>query len=324
MLEWTNRHCRFFLRQISRHTVLYTEMVPAAGLVRGEPTRWLRFDGEEHPVCLQLGGSDPDLLAKASVLTRNAGFDEVNLNLGCPSPRVACGRFGASLMASPAIVADGIKAMRDAVDIPVTAKIRLGVDELDNDQYLAEFVATLQQAGCDAVIVHARKAWLSGLSPKENREIPPLQYERVWRIKSRFARLPIILNGGIRDLDQAARQLDKVDGVMIGRAAYHDPFCLAHADHLIYGQKTPYRNRESVAAGMLDYIERELGSGSRLHHITRHMLGLFHGQPGARAWRRTLGAGSRLPCAGPEVVVAALRAVARARQCRAGSAALSA
>ncbi len=313
MLEWTNRHCRFFLRQISRRTVLYSEMAPAVGLVRGNPARWLSFHAEEHPLCLQLGGSDPTVLAQASVLAQDAGFDEVNLNLGCPSPRVARGQFGAALMAKPALAADCIKAMRDAVDIPVTAKIRVGIDELDSDRYLAEFVAHLQAAGCHAVIIHARKAWLSGLSPKQNREIPPLQYARVWRIKASFPRLEIVINGGITNLREAQSQLGKVDGVMIGRAAYHDPYCLADADRRIFALETPTRTRESVAECMLAYIDDELSRGTKLHHIVKHMLGLFHGQPGARAWRRSLGACGNSSSAGPEAVQIALGAVARER-----------
>ena len=306
MLDWTDRFFRYLARRISRHTLLYTEMVTTGALLHGDPGRLLRFDPAEHPVALQLGGSDPEALAAAARLGENWGYDEIDLNLGCPSDRVQSGRFGACLMAEPGLVAECIGAMREAVTVPVTVKHRIGIDHQDSYEALSHFVETLARAGCRTFIVHARKAWLQGLSPKENREVPPLDYARVHRLKRDFPHLEIVINGGITDLDTAEAQLRHLDGVMIGRAAYHDPWLLAEADRRLFGDPHPLPDRRSVVREMLPFIERELARGVRLNRITRHMLGLFHGRPGARAWRRLLSERAHLPGAGIELLEAAL------------------
>ena len=288
MLDWTDRHCRYFLRLLSRRTLLYTEMVTTGAIMHGDVGRHLHFDAAEHPVALQLGGSAPHELAHCTKIAEEYGYDEVNLNVGCPSDRVQSGMFGACLMASPQLVADCIKAMRDAASIPVTIKHRTGIDEMDSYPQLCDFVGSVAESGCSCFIIHARKAWLQGLSPKENRDKPPLQYETVYRIKQDFPDLEIVINGGIMTLDEAGEQLQQVNGVMIGRAIYHDPWMLADADRLIFGEENPLSKRIDVIEKILPYIERELARGTRLHHITRHMIGLFNGMPGARRWRRTL------------------------------------
>lgn len=310
MMDWTDRHCRYLHRQLSRHALLYTEMVTAPALVRGGALHLLDHHTDEHPVALQLGGSDPAELAQAARLGAQAGYDEVNLNCGCPSDRVQSGTFGAVLMRDPGLVADCVAAMRAAVDVPVTVKCRIGVDEQDPEEVLPEFLARIVAAGCERVTIHARKAWLKGLSPKENRDIPPLDYDLVMRMKGLFPNLHISINGGVETLDQALDLLDRgLDGVMIGRAAYHQPAdILAQVDRRVFGAGQD-SNAEAAVAAMLPYIEDHLNAGGKLHQITRHMLGLFAGRPGARAWRRILSEGATQPGAGPELVESALASV---------------
>ena len=305
MMDWTDRHCRHFHRLMSRRALLYTEMVTALAIIHGPRDRILAHGGE-GPVALQLGGSDPRELARAVRLAEPYGYDEIDLNVGCPSDRVQSGCFGAVLMERPALVADCVRAMRDATDRPVTVKCRIGVDDQDPEVVLPDFLERMAEAGAAHVIVHARKAWLQGLSPKENREVPPLDHDLVLRMKRRFADLPISINGGISTLDQAEALLAQgLDGVMIGRAAYHDPASvLLEADRL-WGE-APRQTAEDVAIAMLPYIEAHLAAGGRLHQITRHMLGLFQGRPGARGWRRVLSTGASRPGAGVALLHEAL------------------
>ncbi|MEM1352690.1 MAG: tRNA dihydrouridine(20/20a) synthase DusA [Pseudomonadota bacterium] len=307
MMDWTDRHCRMLHRVLSQEVLLYTEMVTAAALVRGAAHHLLEFSPEEHPVALQLGGADPKELALAAKLGMDRGYDEINFNVGCPSDRVQSGAFGAVLMERPAQVAECVAAMRAAVEVPVTVKCRIGVDDQNPEDILPEFLARIVAAGCERVIIHARKAWLQGLSPKENREVPPLDYELVKRMKEYFPNLHISINGGIESLDQAAGFLDAgLDGVMIGRAAYHTPAdILCHADQVIFGTGRSTSADDAVTA-MLPYIEAHLTQGGRLGQVTRHMLGLFAGRPGARAWRRVLSEGAHREGAGPELVIEAL------------------
>ncbi|MFY8105715.1 MAG: tRNA dihydrouridine(20/20a) synthase DusA [Elstera sp.] len=307
MIDWTDRHFRFFLRQITRHSRLYTEMITSAALKYGDKARHLDFDAAEHPIALQLGGADPQELAMAARLGADWGYDEINLNVGCPSDRVQSGKFGACLMAEPELVARCVEAMARAVPLPITVKHRLAIDEMDEEETLFRFVSIVREAGCKRFIVHARKAWLKGLSPKENREVPPLRYELVHALKDRFPDLDLSLNGGIRTLDEAAVHLPHLDGVMIGRAAYEDPWSFAEADARFFGGGPGPENRAAVVQAMLPYIERRMGEGVPLKAITRHMLTLFKGQPGGRAWRRYLSEVAHRPGAGPEVVEAALR-----------------
>ncbi len=311
MMDWTDRHCRYLHRLLSRETLLYTEMVTAPALVRGGALHLLEYSPQEHPVALQLGGSDPEELAQAARLGADAGYDEINLNCGCPSDRVQSGTFGAVLMREPARVADCVAAMREAVDVDVTVKCRIGVDDQDPQEVLPEFLTQIRAAGCDRVTIHARKAWLQGLSPKENRDIPPLDYDLVHRMKGEFPDMHVSINGGITSLNEARAHLDAgLDGVMIGRAAYHQPTdVLAEADVQIYQSGTPSDPIE-VVQQMVPYVERHLANGGRLHQITRHMLGLFAGRPGARAWRRALSEGAVHEGAGPEVMLQALDRVA--------------
>ncbi|MFC3614857.1 tRNA dihydrouridine(20/20a) synthase DusA [Lutimaribacter marinistellae] len=307
MMDWTDRHCRFLHRLLSGETLLYTEMVTAPALVRGGALHLLEFSPQEHPVALQLGGSDPAELAQAARLGAAAGYDEINLNCGCPSDRVQSGTFGAVLMKEPGLVADCVAAMRAAVDVEVTVKCRIGVDEQNPEEVLPEFLARIVAAGCERVTIHARKAWLQGLSPKENRDIPPLDYPLVHRMKELFPNLHISINGGIASLEEAKAHLDGgLDGVMIGRAAYHRPTdILSAADPEIFDTGA-VRDPFDVVREMLPYIEAHLAAGGRLHQVTRHMLGLFTGRPGARAWRRILSEGATRRGAGPELVEAAL------------------
>lgn len=307
MLDWTDRHCRYFLRLLSRHTLLYAEMVTTGAVLRGNRERLLAYDPAEHPLALQLGGSDPGELARCARLAADAGYDEVNLNVGCPSDRVRSGRFGACLMAEPELVADCVAAMRAAVDLPVTVKTRIGIDDRDSYDELTDFIGRVAGGGCEIFIVHARKAWLSGLSPKENREIPPLHYAVVHQLKRDFPDLTIILNGGLTDLDQVADQLRQVDGVMIGRAAYENPYLLAEVDRRFFDSGTPPPSRHQVIRAFLPYVETQLQRGTPLHCMTRHVLGLFQGIPGARAWRRHLSEHAHRRGAGVEVLDAALR-----------------
>lgn len=288
MMEWTDRHCRYFLRQISRHCLLYTEMVTAHAVLHGDRRHLLGFDPVEHPVALQLGGSDPAALAEAARIGEQTGYDEINLNLGCPSDRVQSGRFGACLMAEPETVAACVTAMNRSVEVPVTVKTRIGIDNRDSYAELAAFIRMLADCGTRTVIVHARKACLQGLSPKENRSVPPLRYERVYRLESDFPELEIVINGGIRTLAEARAHLQRVDGVMLGREAYHNPWILADVDAGFFHDRGAPPTREAAIDRMLPYIDRELSRGNALKHITRHMLGLYQGVPGARAWRRYL------------------------------------
>ena len=313
-MEWTDRHCRYLHRLLSRHTLLYTEMVTAPALVRGGALHLLDHSPEEHPVALQLGGSDPAELAQAARLGAEAGYAEINLNCGCPSDRVQSGTFGAVLMRDPGLVAECVAAMRAAVDVDVTVKCRIGVDDQDPEEVLPEFLARVVAAGCERVQIHARKAWLQGLNPRENREIPPLEYDLVQRMKARFPDLHISINGGIASLDEAEALLASgFDGVMVGRAAYHQPAdLLCAADRRIFAAPGPDSTAEDAVRAMLPYIEAHLASGGRLHQVTRHMLGLFAGRPGARGWRRVLSEGAVQPGAGPELVEAALGEVMRA------------
>lgn len=287
MLDWTDSHCRYFLRLISQHALLYTEMVTTGAILNGRGD-YLAYNEEEHPLALQLGGSEPQELAQCARRAVERGYDEINLNVGCPSDRVQNGRFGACLMASPALVADCVAAMRAEVSIPVTVKSRIGIDELDSYEFLCSFIEQVSAAGCDTFILHARKAWLSGLSPKENREIPPLDYQRVYRVKEDYPHLTIAINGGIQSMSDVATHLAHVDGVMVGREAYQNPYMLADVDRLVFGDTAVVPSRHQIVEKMIPYIERELARGNQLAHVTRHMLGLFQGKVGARAWRRHL------------------------------------
>ncbi|HRF07241.1 MAG TPA: tRNA dihydrouridine(20/20a) synthase DusA [Xanthobacteraceae bacterium] len=288
MMEWTDKHCRYFHRLLSRRARLYTEMITTGAVLHGDRKRLLGFNPEEHPVAIQLGGSDAKDLAASAKIAEDLGYDEVNLNCGCPSDRVKSGYFGACLMAAPARVADGVAAMKAAVKIPVTVKCRIGIDDQDEEQALDEFADAMVAAGSDALIVHARKAWLQGLSPRENRDIPPLNYDRVFRLKKRLGEYPVILNGGIASLEDAREHLAKVDGVMVGRAAYDVPELLLGVDPALFGEAAPVASFAEAFEKLMPYIDRELAAGARLHDITKHLLGAFRGRPGARAYRRHL------------------------------------
>jgi len=306
MLDWSDSHCRYFHRLLSKHALLYTEMVTTGALLHGDRDRHLRYNPEEHPLALQLGGSEPDALASCAQMAEDQGYDEVNLNVGCPSDRVQNGRFGACLMAEPKLVADCVAAMRRAVGIPVTVKSRIGIDERDSYEELVHFIATVAEAGCETFIVHARKAWLSGLSPKENREIPPLKYDVVFQLKHDFPHLDIVINGGITTLAQAQALLEEVDGVMLGREVYHNPYILADVDRLLFADDRDSVSRQTVVHEMVDYVERQLRQGVRLNSISRHMLGLFHGVDGARAWRRHISENATKPGADARVLLDAM------------------
>nr|WP_255495721.1 tRNA dihydrouridine(20/20a) synthase DusA [Sinimarinibacterium sp. NLF-5-8] len=292
MMDWTDRHCRYFLRQMSAHARLYTEMVCTPALIHGPRKRLLQFDRSEHPIALQLGGSDPGELAQCAEWGEQWGYDEINLNCGCPSDRVQEGRFGACLMLEPRLVAQCVQAMRAATSLPVTVKHRVGVDDSEDYAFMHHFVETVAAAGCEVFIVHARKAWLKGLSPKENREIPPLTYDLVQRLKQDFPQLTIVINGGIKTLAQCADHLQTLDGVMLGREVYEHPYLLAQVDQHLFGSARVAPSRHQVIELLMPYVERELASGAQLKHITRHILGLFRGQPGGRAFRRTLSEGA--------------------------------
>jgi tRNA-dihydrouridine synthase A len=308
MMDWTDRHCRYFLRLLSPRVRLYTEMVTAAALLHGDRQRLLQFHPAEHPVALQLGGSDPAMMADAAAHGAAAGYDEININVGCPSDRVQSGQFGACLMASPEKIADCVRAMRAAVQVPVTVKTRIGIDDKDSYDFLVRFVETVANAGCETFVVHARKAILEGLSPKDNRRVPPLDYARVYRLKREHSQLEVVLNGGVASIPDVLRHLEHVDGVMIGRQAYHDPWFLVELEQALDGSSLK-ANRRDVVAQMRPYVEHELASGTELKHITRHMLGLFAGQPGARAWRRHLSENAHRRGAGVEVIDLALARV---------------
>jgi tRNA-dihydrouridine synthase A len=309
MMDWTDRHCRYFLRLISRHTRLYTEMITAPALMHGDVPRHLDFDPAEHPLALQLGGSDPQELAHAARLGERWGYDEINLNCGCPSERVQTGSFGACLMAEPALVADCVRAMRDAVDVPVTVKHRIGLDHDERYAFVRDFVGTVAQAGCGVFIVHARNAVLKGLSPKENREVPPLRYDVVRRLKGDFPALTFVLNGGLADWDAIERERPLVDGVMLGRAAYHNPYLLAEADRRIFGDPSRPRSRAEVMAALAQYAVRQLAQGTALRSISRHVLGLYHGVAGGRRFRQLLSDATRLREADASLFDEVLRAV---------------
>ncbi|MFT5501708.1 MAG: tRNA-dihydrouridine synthase A [Woeseiaceae bacterium] len=313
MMDWTDRHCRFFMRLLSPSVRRYTEMITAAALQHGNAEKLLRFDQSEHPVALQIGGSDAELMAGAARKGERAGYDEININVGCPSDRVQSGQFGACLMSSPDRVATCVAAMRAAVKIPVTIKSRIGVDDQDSYDFLRNFVSVTRDSGCETFVVHARKAILSGLSPKDNRTVPPLIYERVYRLKKEFPDLNIILNGGIGTVEDCQQHLKHVDGVMIGRQAYQTPWLLTELEQELGDvRQAESRSRDQVVQQMIPYIIGELRNGAQLKHITRHMLGLFSGQPGARAWRRTLSEQAHMPGAGIEVLETALAKLPRA------------
>ncbi|OEE81539.1 tRNA dihydrouridine(20/20a) synthase DusA [Vibrio cyclitrophicus] len=306
MLDWTDRHCRYFHRLLSQQTLLYTEMVTTGAILHGKGD-FLEYNEQEHPLALQLGGSNPVDLAACAKLAGERGYDEVNLNVGCPSDRVQNGRFGACLMAEPELVADCVSAMKEVTDIPITVKTRIGIDDQDSYEFLTKFVSTVsEKGGCEQFTIHARKAWLSGLSPKENREIPPLDYDRAYQIKKDFSDLVIAVNGGVTTLEQTKEHLQHLDGVMIGREAYHSPFILAEVDQQIFGLDTPIKKRSQVVEEMYPYIERELSNGASLGHISRHMLGLFQSMPGARQWRRYISENAHKKGAGIEVMQTAL------------------
>jgi tRNA-dihydrouridine synthase A len=312
MMDWTDRHCRYFHRLLTRRALLYTEMVTTGAVLYGDHGRLLRFDPAEHPVAIQLGGSEPEALAAAARLCADLGYDEINLNVGCPSDRVQSGRFGACLMAEPLLVGDGVAAMKAAVAVPVTVKCRIGIDDQDPEAALDALADAVVAAGVDRLIVHARKAWLRGLSPRENRSVPPLDYARVHRLKARLPALDLVINGGIASLDEAGGHLDRLDGVMMGRAAYQEPWRLLAVDPALFGAPAPWPSLHSAAEAMIPYLEREAAGGVRAGSILRHMVGLFHRVPGARAFRRHLATWSATPGAGVEVLRDALRFVAPA------------
>ena len=290
-MERTDRHCRFLLRLLAPHAWLYTEMITAAALIKGDRRGLLRYDASEHPLALQLGGSDPAKLAVAARYGQEAGYDEINLNVGCPSKRVQADRFGAALMATPGRVAEIVASMSDAVSVPVTVKTRLGVDDQDSYEFLHRFVGAVANAGCRTIIVHARKAWLSGVSPKKNRELPPLDYARVYRLKRDYPQIDVIINGGLANEMDALAQLEHVDGVMLGRLAYGHPYLLAKLDRMLFGD-SPLRSREGILAMFLPYLQSEMSGGTSLKAMSRHLMGLYTGKPGGRRWRRFL---SELP-----------------------------
>lgn len=302
MMDWTDRHCRYFLRQLSPNSRLYTEMITAAALIHGDADNLLKFDAAERPIALQLGGSDPQMMAAAALIGADAGYDEININVGCPSDRVQSGAFGACLMANPELVAACVHRMRYAVDVPVTVKTRIGIDDQDSVEFLRAFIQTVADAGCDFFVVHARKAILQGLSPKENRSLPSLDYGRVYALKRDYPELTIVLNGGITTSQECIEHLRHVDGVMIGRQAYQHPWFLTELERVVLGDDSIGPTREQVVEAMLPYIEKEISDGAQLKHISRHMLGLYAGQPGARAWRRYLSENAHRPGAGANVL----------------------
>jgi len=305
MMDWSDHNCRFFWRLLTRQALLYTEMVTTGALIHGDRARFLHFNAEEHPVALQLGGSDPTDLARCARWAQQWGYDEVNLNCGCPSDRVQSGMFGACLMARPELVADCVKSMMDSCDIPVTVKHRIGIDHMETYDELVGFIDPVAAAGCSVFIVHARKAWLHGLSPKENRDIPPLNYPWVYQLKRDFPHLTIVLNGGIKTLQECHIHLQHVDGVMLGREAYQNPWMLAAVDEELFGMDKTAESRDDVIAALLPYTERQLAGGGQLNHITRHILGLYQGVPGARKFRRHLSENAYGNEAGIEVLTEA-------------------
>ncbi len=309
MLDWTDRHCRHFHRLLTKYAILYTEMVTTGALLNGDVDRHLRFDVAEHPVALQLGGSDPHDLATCARMAADYGYDEVNINVGCPSERVQKGAFGACLMAEPELIGECVSAMQAAVSIPITVKNRIGIDDQDDYEGLHRFISTVSQAGCRTFIIHARKAWLKGLSPKENREIPPLRYELVYQIKREFSQLEILINGGITTLEQCQQHLQYVDGVMVGREAYHNPWVLAQVDAQLYGTSSAVDDRKAIVEAFLPYVQQQLEQGVPLGHMTRHILGIFQGMTGARAWRRHISENAHKAGAGVELLREAMQMV---------------
>ncbi len=309
MMDWTDRHCRVLHRLLTRHSLLFTEMINSGAIVHGDAERHLRFDPVEHPIALQIGGSDPGELAEATRIAATFGYDEINLNVGCPSDRVQSGKFGACLMAEPDLVAECVRAMRGASDLPITVKCRIGIDDQDIEESLDRFADAMVEAGVAALYVHARKAWLQGLSPKENRTIPPLNHPRVHRLKARLAPLPVMINGGIETMEQVEKQLAQTDGVMLGRAAYHNPMLLAEVDKRVFGDDRVVPDLAGIMAAMADYAEAQLVQGARLNNIARHMLGLANGRPGARQFRQILSVDACKRDAGPEVFARALDVV---------------
>lgn len=307
MMDWTDRHCRYFHRLLSPSALLYTEMVTTGALLHGDKQRWLAFDNVEQPLALQLGGSNPKDMAACALFAQQAGYQEVNINVGCPSDRVQNGRIGACLMSEPELVAQCVSEMRERVDIPITVKTRIGIDDLDSAEFLLKFVETVAEAGCETFIIHARKAILSGLSPKENRTIPPLNYQRAYQVKKTFPALSIAVNGGIQTVSDIPQHWEQLDGVMIGRAAYHNPFLLADIEHQLFLQ--PLLDRKKVLFDFIPYVEKQLILGVSLQSMTRHILGLFAGQPGGKHWRRYLSEQARAKNAGPEVLLQALAAM---------------
>lgn len=310
MMDWTDRHCRYLHRLMTRQARLYTEMLTTGAVIHGNRLRLMGYDAFEHPVAFQIGGSDPADLAEAARIVEGFGYDEINLNVGCPSDRVQNGAFGACLMLRPALVEDCVRAMKDAVNIPVTVKCRIGVDDQEPETALFELADASLRAGADALIVHARKAWLKGLSPKENRDVPPLDYARVYRLKAAHPQLTVVLNGGVAGVEQGLAHLQHVDGVMMGRAAYQEPWRLIAVDPLVFGEDARFASPKQAAAALAPYIEREIAGGTKLHAITRHLHGLFHAVPGARAYRRYLAGAPASPQAGAEFLAAALALIA--------------
>jgi tRNA-dihydrouridine synthase A len=303
MLDWTDHHERRFLRILSKHTMLYTEMVTTGALIHGDARRHLHFNDEEHPVALQLGGSDPKAMAECAKMAEDEGYDEVNINVGCPSDRVQNGAFGACLMAEPELVAENVAAMQNAVDIPVTVKNRIAIDEMEEYQSLHRFLSVVSEAGCETFIVHARKAWLKGLSPKQNRDVPPLNYELVYQMKREFPHLEIIINGGIKTIEESEEHLTQVDGVMIGREAYHNPYMMIEVDQRIYGEHVKnHLSRMEILEAYMEYMQRQMSQGVYLKQMSRHLLGLFTGQNGAKAWRRYISENAHKEGAGIEVI----------------------
>ncbi len=314
MLDWSDHHCRFFWRLLTKQALLYTEMVTTGALIHGDRQRFLHFNEAEHPVALQLGGSEPADLARCAAWAQEWGYDEVNLNCGCPSDRVQSGMFGACLMARPQVVANAVRAMRDACSLPVTVKHRIGIDQMESYQEMLDFVGPVAEAGCEVFIVHARKAWLQGLSPRENREIPPLNYPWVYKLKADLPHLTIVINGGIQTLEECRGHLQHVDGVMIGREAYQNPWMLADVDHTLFTMDKPAQSRDDVLVALLPYVEQQLARGAQLNHITRHILGLYQGVPGARKFRRHLSENAYKKGAGLEVLLDAFALVRESNQ----------
>jgi tRNA-dihydrouridine synthase A len=313
MLDWTDRHCRFFLRLLSKHTVLYTEMVTTGAIIYGKGD-YLGFNQAEHPVVLQLGGSEPKAMAHCAAIAEERGYDEVNINVGCPSDRVKNGSFGACLMAMPETVAECVAAMQASVNIPVTVKCRIGIDDMDDYEGLSRFVSIVADAGCEHFIVHARKAWLKGLSPKENRDIPPLNYQRVYDLKKEFSNLQVSINGGITSLENSLEHLQLIDGVMMGREVYSNPYILSTVDSVIFGQENKAISREQVVMSMTDYIKEQVDQGAKVWHIARHVLGLFQGQAGGRIWRRYLSENGTKKDASTELLLHAYQKVIEAQE----------